>query len=206
MGGWFNKQINSVEDLRGLKIRVPGLGGEVYSRAGALTVNLPGAEIFPALQAGTIDATDWIAPFNDLAFGIHKAARYYYWPGWHEPGGTIELLLNKQALASLPEDLRQIVIRAGEAAGLEMLSEFTAYNHQALQTLVEQGVEIRQFPPEVIEQFRQLSTEVVDTLVASDPLAAKIAASQRRFMANVVPWQKISVQPLMAIRKPAPVQ
>ena len=205
MGGWFNKQINSVEDLRGLKIRVPGLGGEVYSRAGALTVNLPGAEIFPALQAGTIDATDWIAPFNDLAFGIHKVARYYYWPGWHEPSGTIELLLNKQALAALPEDLRQIVIRAGEAAGLEMLSEFTAYNHQALQTLVEQGVEIRQFPPEVIEQFRRLSGEVVDALVASDPLAAKIAASQRSFMKKVLPWQQISVEPLMAIRKPAAV-
>ncbi|MBL4622762.1 MAG: TRAP transporter substrate-binding protein [Immundisolibacteraceae bacterium] len=202
MGGWFNREINSIADLQGLKIRVPGLGGEVYSRAGALTVNLPGSEIFPALQAGTIDAADWIAPFNDLAFGIHKAARYYYWPGWQEPGGTVELLLNQQALESLPEDLRQIVLRAGEAAGLEMLAEFTAYNHQALQTLIEQGVELRQFPPEVIEQFRQLTIEVVEDLVASDPLAAKIAASQRAFMARVLPWQQISVEPIMAIRQP----
>ena len=202
MGGWFNREVNSIADLQGLKIRVPGLGGEVYSRAGALTVNLPGSEIFPALQAGTIDATDWIAPFNDLAFGIHKAARYYYWPGWHEPGGTVELLLNKEALASLPADLQQIVLRAGEATGLEMLAEFTAYNHQALQTLIEEGVELRQFPPAVIEQFRQLTAEVVAELVNSDPLAAKIAASQAAFMAQVVPWQAISVQPLMAIRQP----
>lgn len=201
MGGWFNKEINSFADLQGLKIRVPGLGGEVYSRAGATTVNLPGSEIFPALQAGTIDATDWIAPFNDLAFGLNKAARYYYWPGWHEPGGTIEVLFNQKALAALPDDLREIVVRAGEASGLELLADFTANNHRALQTLLaDQTVELRQFPPEVIEKFRGLTAEVVQELIDGDPLAARIHQSQQAFFNQVTAWQRVSTQALMEAR------
>ncbi len=201
MGGWFNKEINTLKDLPGLKIRVPGLGGEVYSRAGATTLNLPGSEIFPALQAGTIDATDWIAPFNDLAFGLHKAARYYYWPGWHEPGGTVEVLYSKQALDALPDDLREIVIRAGEASGHEMLAEFTANNHRALQTLLaDEKVELRRFPDPVIERFRQITAEVIDELVEADPLAARIYQSQKQFLAQVSAWQRISAQALMDAR------
>ncbi|MEL0083446.1 MAG: TRAP transporter substrate-binding protein [Gammaproteobacteria bacterium] len=201
MGGWFKKEINTLADLQGLKIRMPGLGGEVYSRAGATTVNLPGAEIFPALQAGTIDATDWIAPFNDLAFGLQKAARYYYWPGWHEPGGTIEVLFNQKALEALPDDLREIVLRAGEANAHEVLADFTANNHRALQTLLADGeVELKQFPKEVIERFRQLSAEVVQELVKSDRLAARIHQSQQRFFNRVSAWQRVSTQPIMDAR------
>ncbi len=203
MGGWFNKPIESIEDLQGLKIRMPGLGGEVYSRAGATTINLPGAEIFPALQSGTIDATDWIAPFNDLAFGIHKAARYYYWPGWHEPGGNIEVMFNQKALQQLPDDLREIVLAAVEASGLEVLADFTANNHRALQTLKQEGVELRRFPAAVLDEFRRLTAEVVAELVASDPLAAKIHASQQEFMQRAEPWQRISTQNFMNSRTTA---
>ncbi len=105
MGGWFNKEINSIDDLKGLKMRIPGLGGEVLARAGGTPVTLPGAELFTALQTGAIDATEWVGPYNDLAFGLHKAAKYYYYPGWHEPGSMMEFTVNKQAFETLPKRL-----------------------------------------------------------------------------------------------------
>ena len=104
MGGWFNKEIKSVNDLKGLKMRIPGLGGEVLSRAGGVPVTLAGSEIFTALQTGVIDATEWVGPYNDRAFGLHKAAKYYYYPGWHEPGPSIECIINKNAYDKLPKN------------------------------------------------------------------------------------------------------
>ena len=109
MGGWFNKEINSIDDLRGLKMRIPGLGGEVLRRAGGTPVTLPGAEIFTALQTGAIDATEWVGPYNDASFGLHKAAKYYYYPGWHEMGPMLQCTVNKEAWDSLPADLQEIV-------------------------------------------------------------------------------------------------
>ncbi|HED17283.1 MAG TPA: TRAP transporter substrate-binding protein, partial [Gammaproteobacteria bacterium] len=136
MGGWFNKEINTVADLQGLKMRIPGLGGEVLRRAGGTPVSLPGGEIFTSLQSGAIDATEWVGPDNDLAFGLYKAAKYYYYPGWHEPGTTLEALFNKQAFASLPDDLQSIVMNACRVANQDMQAEFTARNNTALHTLV----------------------------------------------------------------------
>ena len=101
MGGWFNKEINAVADLEGLKMRIPGLGGEVLKRAGGTPVSLPGGEIFPSLQSGAIDATEWVGPYNDLAFGLYKAAKHYYYPGWHEPGTTLECFVSKKALEEI---------------------------------------------------------------------------------------------------------
>ena len=97
MAGWFNKEINSIEDLKGLKMRIPGLAGEIFSRAGAETVVLPGSDIFLALQQGVIDAAEWVGPYNDLTFGFHQVAKYYYYPGWHEGGSTLEIIINKDA-------------------------------------------------------------------------------------------------------------
>ncbi len=111
MGGWFNKEINTVDDLKGLKMRIPGLGGEVLRRAGGTPVTLPGSEIFTALQTGAIDATEWVGPYNDASFGLHKAARYYYYPGWQEPGPGLEIIINRQAWDALPADLQEIVDR-----------------------------------------------------------------------------------------------
>ncbi len=112
MGGWFNREINSVDDLNGLKMRIPGLGGEVLKRAGGLPVSMPGAEIFTSMQTGVIDATEWVGPYNDLAFGLYKVAKHYYYPGWHEPGTTLECLINQAAYDSLPADLQSIVTNA----------------------------------------------------------------------------------------------
>ncbi|MCW8830201.1 MAG: TRAP transporter substrate-binding protein, partial [Gammaproteobacteria bacterium] len=158
MAGWFNKQINSVEDLKGLKMRIPGLGGEVLRRAGGTPVNLPGAELFTSLKSGAIDATEWVGPYNDLAFGFHKAAKYYYYPGWHEPGTTLEAIVNKEALESLPKDLQSIVMNACKVVNQDMSTEFTAKNNAALNTLVNKHkVDVRRLPDDVLEKLKALS-------------------------------------------------
>ena len=193
MGGWFNKEINSLADLKGLKMRIPGLGGEVFKRAGGLPVTIPGGEIFPSLQSGALDATEWVGPYNDLAFGLYKAAKYYYTPGWHEPGTTMECMINEKAFNELPADLQSIVRNAMKVANLDMLSEYTARNQQALQTLVEKHkVILKHFPDEVLKTLKQLSAEVVEEEAAKDPLAAKVWASQKAFRDQVVQWTSAS--------------
>ena len=180
MGGWFNRPINSMEDLKGLKMRLPGLGGEVLKLAGGIPVILAGAEIFTALQTGSIDATEWVGPYNDVAFGLHQAARYYYYPGWHEPGSIMECMVNLEAFNSLPPDLQAIVRTACQAANLDMLSEFNARNATALEQLAaDETVEIRAFPDDVLRGLKALTLQVMDDLAARDPLAAKIWESYR---------------------------
>ena len=120
MAGWFNKEINSLDDIQGLKMRIPGLGGEVFKRAGGTPELIPGAELFSALNRGRIDATEWVGPYNDLAFGLHKAAKYYYYPGWHEPGTTLEAIINLDAFNALPDDLQAIVKAACTLANSDM--------------------------------------------------------------------------------------
>ena len=110
MGGWFNKEINSLEDLKGIRIRMPGLAGEVFSRAGGEAVLMPGSEIFTNLQTGVIDAAEWIGPYNDLTFGFHQVAKYYYYPGWQEPGAMTEFIFNKEAFDELPDDIKAILL------------------------------------------------------------------------------------------------
>lgn len=195
MGGWFNREINSVQDLKGLKMRIPGPGGEVLTRAGGTAVVLPGSEIYTSMQTGVIDATEWVGPYNDRALGLHEVAKYYYFPGWHETGTTLELIVNKQALEALPPDLQAIVEYAARAANQDMLDEFTARNNQALQDLIEnQGVELRRFPDEVLVKLHQSSDEIMQELVARDPMARKIYASFRRFLDNVTQYHHISEQ------------
>lgn len=189
MGGWFNKEINSVSDLKGLKMRIPGLGGEVLKKAGGVPVTLPGGEIFPSLQSGAIDATEWVGPYNDLAFGLYKAAKFYYTPGWHEPGTTMECMINEKAFNELPADLQSIVRNAMKVANLEMLSEYTARNQQALQTLIEKHqVELREFPEEVLRELKALSEQVIETEAAKDKLSTKVWASQKAFKQQVTKW------------------
>ena len=193
MAGWFNREINSVEDLQGLKMRIPGLGGEVLSRAGGTPVSLPGGELFTSLQSGAIDATEWVGPYNDLAFGFYKAARYYYYPGWHEPGTTLECFINQQALNELPGDLQSIVRNACRIANQDMLAEYVARNNQALQTLVdEHQVDVRRLPDDVLAKLRELSDEVVAEIAEQDPLSRRVYDSFRNIRDQVVAWDDIS--------------
>ncbi|MEO1336495.1 MAG: TRAP transporter substrate-binding protein, partial [Myxococcota bacterium] len=193
MGGWFNKEVNSLADIQGLKMRMPGLGGEVLKRAGGVPVLLPGSEIFTALQTGTIDATEWTGPYSDLAFGLHKAAKYYYSPGWHEPGTVLELIVNKEALDGLPDDLQAIVEVAARHANQDMLDEYTARNSEALERLVrDHKVEVRMFPDDVLAEFRRLSEEVLKVERERSPLAQKIHASFEQFRRRTRAYYRVA--------------
>ena len=195
MAGWFNKEINRVEDLKGLKMRIPGLGGEVLSRAGGTAVSLPGGELYTSLQTGVIDATEWVGPYNDLALGLHEVAKYYYYPGWHETGSMLEFVVNRDAFEALSTDLQAIVRVACRAANQDMLDEYTARNNRALQALVNQhGVELRKLPDEVIVELHRASVAALADLVAGDPLAQRVYDSFRRFLDGVTAYHHISEQ------------
>ena len=201
MGGWFNRRIETMADLRGLKMRIPGIGGEALNRAGGTPVSLPGAEIFTALQTGTIDATEWVGPYNDMAIGLHQAARYYYYPGWQEPGPTLECIVNQAAWESLPPDLQAIVSVACQAVNLDMTAEYMARNANALRELEENpNVEVLEFPPAVLSGLERLTLEVIEELAAADPIVARVWASYSEFRAASTPWQRISEQAVLESR------
>lgn len=193
MGGWYNKQIETLDDLKGLKMRIPGLGGEVFRRAGGIPVTLAGGEIFTALKTGNIDATEWVGPYNDLAFGLHKAAKYYYYPGWHEPGPSLECIVNKDALKKLPKDLRAIVDTACRAAFQHSMAEYTARNNRALTILVKKHkVDLRRYPDDVLAKLKQLSETVVAEIAEQDPQSKAVYASYQKFREQVVAWHDVS--------------
>lgn len=195
MGGWFNKEINSVDDLKGLKMRIPGLGGEVLARAGGTPVTLPGGEIFTSLQTGTIDATEWVGPYNDLAFGLYKVAEHYYYPGWHEPGSMMEFTINKGAFAELPADLQAIVRITAKAINEDMLAEYTTRNQAALIELKEKhGVDVREFPADVLDKLQTLSDEVVAEVAGADPLSQKVYDSYKTYRDQVKAYHAVSEQ------------
>ncbi len=201
MGGWFNREINSIADIQGLKMRIPGLGGEILRRAGGTPTNIPGAELFTALQTGTIDATEWVGPYNDLAFGLFRAAKYYYYPGWHEPGTALECLVNQQAYESLPEDLQEIVRVACQAAVLDMWSDITYNNGIALKKLVEEhGVELRRFPADVLDHLGNISEDLMREMAAESELMGRIHASFQAYGEIVKPWTEISDRALLNLR------
>lgn len=196
MGGWFNKEIQSLDDLKGLKIRMPGLGGEVLTRLGATTVNLPGSEVFTALQTNAIDASDWVSPYNDLAFGLHKAAKYYYYPGWQEPQAVLELIINQEAWDSLPADLQAIVTEAIRAGNADMLDDFTWNNARALSELKQADVQLRRFPDEVLQAMEKESALVLSDLASNSDLNQRIWDSMQAFQQQVTQMHKISEKEL----------
>lgn len=201
MGGWFNKEINSVNDLKGLKMRIPGLGGEVLKRAGGTPVSLPGGELYTSLQSGAIDATEFVGPYNDMAFGLYKVAKYYYYPGWHEPGTTLEAIINKKAFNALPKDLQSIVTNACKVVNQDMLAEYTARNNAALNTLVnKQKVILRQFPDDVLKKIKTLSDEVVEEVAAKDQMTRKVYESFKKFRDQAKAWHAVSEQAYMKAR------
>tara|TARA_Y100001960_G_C14749343_1_gene867536 strand:- start:478 stop:1560 length:1083 start_codon:yes stop_codon:yes gene_type:complete len=192
MGGWFNKKINSPKDLQGLKMRIPGLGGEVLARAGGVPITLPGSEIFTALQTGAIDATEWVGPYNDRAFGLHKAAKYYYYPGWHEPGPTLECIINRDVYNKLPNDLKHIIDISCKAANIDMLADYTSKNNQALQYLISENIIIHEFPKKVMTFLRKLSMEVIDEIGQTDSITQEVYVSYKKFQKEVIPWTELS--------------
>ena len=201
MAGWFNREINSVEDLRGLKMRIPGLAGEVFNAAGGTSVNIPGGELYTALQTGVIDAAEWVGPENDQAFGFHQIAKYYYYPGWHEPAPTLELIINKTAFERLPKDLQAIVTYGIRAINQDMLDSYTTNNSRALRNLEAQGVQVRRLPDEVLARYYEIAQQVYAAQAAKDPLFNKVYESYRAFMKDAAPYQKISEQAYYQVRE-----
>lgn len=200
MAGWFNKEVNAIDDFKGLKMRIPGTGGDVFSRAGGTAVSMAGGEIYTSLQTGVIDAAEWVSPYNDLAFGFNDVARHYYYPGWHEPGAALEFTVNKQAYESLPEDLQAIVEVATRAINQDMLDEYTARNNAALVELRNKGVDIRPLPKEVLGKLRELSAEVLEEIAASDADFKRVYSSYQSFANGVASYHGITEQAMYETR------
>lgn len=194
MGGWFNKEIHSVDDLKGLKIRMPGIGGEIYKMLGASPVSIPGSEIFTSMQSGVLDATDWVNPWNDLAFGLYKVAKYYY-QGWQEPCAFMEILINEKAFNSLPEQLQSIIEATTSALNQRVMNAYMKNNAIALKTLIDKHkVQIRQFPEAVIKAFKENTDKYLDQYAARSKLAKQIADSYRSYLAKQIENARNRVQ------------
>ncbi len=193
MGGWFNKEINSIADLKGLKMRVPGLGGKVLERAGGAPVLLAGGEIYTGLERGVIDATEWIGPYHDYLMGFYQIADYYYVNGWHETSASIETIFNKEKFESMPPDLQAIIETATLRANMWVLSEFDAKNNHYLRKLVdEENVEIKYYPKEVLDLLRSHTKETISEITSSDPKSKKVYDSYHTFHEQIKNWSRIS--------------
>lgn len=193
MAGWFNKEINSIEDYKGLKMRIPGLGGKVLERAGGTAVLSAGSEIYTNLERGVIDATEWIGPYHDYIMGFHKIAKYYYSPGWHETGSNLEVFFNKRLFDSLSPRLQSILETAAYRMNAWTLATFEAKNNEYLQKLIqEENVEMRQIPSEVLDQLKTYTDEMLKDICDKDPASAKIYASYDRFRKQIKSWAKHS--------------
>ena len=192
-GGWYNKEINSVSDLDGLKMRIPGLGAKVLRKAGGTPMLVAGGELFTNLERGVLDATEWVGPYHDYKMGFYKVAKYYYYPGWHEAGTILEMMFNKDKFLKLPADLQEIVKTACYRLNLWMLAEFEAKNSEYLSKLVdEEKVDIRKFPDEVMQKLKGLSQEVITELIESDPLSRKVYDHFSAFRKKMNSWSAMS--------------
>ena len=201
MGGWFNKEINSLADFDGLKIRMPGLGGEVLKSFGANTVLLAGADVLPSLASGAIDATEWIGPAADLGKGLHQAAKYYYNPGWHEPATILDCSIDMFEWEKLDDATKELVTIASKAVNMEVLSMFQAANDSSYQKLInEHGVQMRQLPDPVMNALGQRAGEVCSSIAAEDPISQALFSHIVEFRSSILRWTNTSEKEYMRVR------
>ena len=201
MGGWFNKEINSLADFEGLKIRMPGLGGEVLKSFGANTVLLAGADVLPSLASGAIDATEWIGPAADLGKGLHQAAKYYYNPGWHEPATILDCSIDMFEWEKLDDATKELVTIASKAVNMEVLSMFQAANDSSYQKLInEHGVQMRQLPDPVMNALGQRAGEVCSSIAAEDPVSQALFSHIVEFRSSILRWTNTSEKEYMRVR------
>ncbi|NMH61409.1 TRAP transporter substrate-binding protein [Alteromonas ponticola] len=202
MAGWFKREITSLDDLSGLKMRIPGLGGEVFKKVGGVPVSLTGGEIFVALQTGAIDASEWVGPYNDLAFGLFRAAKFYYTTPWHEPGANLEFLVNKEALEALPPHLKKIIDVATKAVNQQIISEYAARNIQAMRKLTtEHGVQTKQLPDDVLKALKAATKEVLAEKSAQDATFNKVYKSYADFYQRIAKYNGLSEQAYFNLRE-----
>lgn len=193
MGGWFNKEITSIKDFKGLKMRIPGFGGRVIAKAGGSVVLSVGSEIYMNLERGVIDAAEWVGPYHDYLMGLHKTAKYYYYPGWQEPSASLELFINKRAFEGLPGDLQAVIKTAAYRANLWVLSEFESRNNTYLQKLIsEHNVQLKKFPEDVLKALKEYTREAIDEITSKDPMSKKVYESYSKFQKDVSAWAAVS--------------
>jgi len=189
MGGWFRKEIKTVDDLKGLKMRIPGFGGKVIAGVGAVPTNIPTGELYQALERGTIDALEWVAPGLDLRMGFHKIAPYYY-TGWHEPGTELMYFFNKDSMAKLPDWAKSILLNAAKLSAYNMRTETFAANADNLATISSQfpNVQIKQFPAEVIAALKESNRTLIDQEIERSEIAKRIIQSRAEYLKKARNW------------------
>lgn len=188
MGGWFRRQIHTLQDLQGLKMRIPGLGGEVMNRLGVSVQNIAGGEIYQALEQGAIDATEWVGPYDDLKLGFHKVAPNYYYPGWWEPGPMLSFLVNRDAWDALPAEYQGALETATAEASLSMLNRYDAQNPAAFQEILAQDVNVLPFSDDIMKAAYKEFTDVVETAAAGDAMYGKIYEAWKKFRNESAAW------------------
>jgi TRAP-type mannitol/chloroaromatic compound transport system substrate-binding protein len=202
MGGWFTREITSAESFRGLRYRMPGPGAEVLRRLGAIVVMLPGGEIMPALKSGALDASEWNGPWLDMAFGLHKVADYYYYPGFHEPGTNNAVGINKGVWESLDASDRQVIEAVSACEYARSLAEFNANNSLWLRKLRDEGaVKILKFDDTLLKAFLTISKDVVAEIGSGDELSRKIYASYQQFRTSIMDWSDIAERAFLNARR-----
>lgn len=192
MGGWYRKEIKSVADLQGLKMRTAGFAGEVLSRMGVVPQQIPPGDIYPSLEKGTLDAVEFVGPVDDEKLGFHKVAKYYYAPGWWEGGAQVSLYVNKDAYNELPKSYQTLIDMATRAAGSKMVGDYDAHNPDALRRLIAAGAVLRTFPRDVMDAAFKTSNEVFKEFCDRDPRFKKIYDSYMGFRDSSVPWFRVA--------------
>lgn len=193
MGGWYAKKINSLEDFKGLKMRIGSIAGKVLSEVGVTTVFVPPSEIFPALERGVVDAAEFVGPVHDILLGLYKVARYYYTPGWHEPGPVLDIFFNKKAYNDLPKHFQRILDIAAADINVKTLAAFDAQSGAALDTLVkDHNVDVQVYPDDVLKKLKEISKDVIAAEAKKDPFALKVHEDYLAFQAKTAGWGKMS--------------
>ncbi len=192
MGGWFRKEVKSVADLKGLKMRIPGIGGEIFSRLGAVPQTIAGGDIYPALEKGTIDAAEWVGPYDDEKLGFYKVAKNYYYPGWWEPGPMLSFYVNMAEWNKLPKDYQAAFEVAAAEANVTMLAEYDAKNPSALIRLLGNGVKLRQYSTDIMAAAQKAAFEIYEEEAGKNPAFGKIYAEWKKFRAQQHAWFNIA--------------
>ena len=192
MGGWFKREVRSLGDLNGLKMRIPGLGGKVMASLGVNVQVLPGGEVFVALDRGAIDAAEWVGPYDDEKLGLNKAASFYYYPGWWEPGSSFEVQINRAQWDKLPTEYQEILKTAAMEANLNMLAKYDALNRDALQSLIDSGTKLTSYSPEVLQAAQKAAFEIYEENANQSPAFKEVYEQWNNFRSSVSQWNKIN--------------
>ena len=192
MGGWFREEINTLADVKGIKMRIAGLGGAVFSALGMVTQQIPGSDIYPALEKGTIDAAEWVGPYDDEKLGFHKVAKNYYFPGWWEPGPVIHFFVNKKAWDSLPADYKAAFEAAAYEANVTMMAEYDHKNPAALRSLVQQGVKLKRYSNEILEAAYKAAVQLYSDESAKNPNFKKIYDEYLKYQKTQNQWFSVA--------------